>query len=112
MSSSSKYTIPHWLQFFAVLGVRPSEGPFDGAFKWSSEGMSKVISKGAFGKAGDGALEKSLGGGLGRVLEGALEGGLGEALRGASEGGSRTAPQALQVALGNCVSPHLEHFAP
>ena len=31
---------------------------------------------------------------------------------GASEGASRTAPQALQVALGNCVNPHLEHFAP
>ncbi len=74
--------------------------------------MSKVISKGAFGKADEGKSEESRGGGLGKVLEGALEGGLGETLRGASEGGSRTAPQALQVAFGNCVNPHLEHFAP
>jgi len=75
--------------------------------------MSKFNSNAALGETCEGAFEKARGGGFGRVLEeGGLEGGLGEALRGASEGASRTAPQALQVALGNCVNPHLEHFAP
>ena len=74
--------------------------------------MSKFISKEAFGKPSEAVFEKARSVGFGRVLDGALEGGLGEALRGASGGASRTAPQALQVALGNCVNPHLEHFAP
>jgi len=76
--------------------------------------MSKFNSNAALGETCEGAFEKARGGGgFGRVLEeGGLEGGLGEVLRGASEGASRTAPQALQVALGNCVNPHLEHFAP
>jgi len=70
--------------------------------------MSKVISKGAFGETCEVAFEKARRVGFGTSPEEAL----GEALRGASEGASRTAPQALQVALGNCVKPHLEHFAP
>jgi len=78
--------------------------------------MSKVISKEAFGKPSEAVFEKARSVDFGRVLEEALEGGfgggLGEALRGASGGASRTVPQALQVALGNCVNPHLEHFAP
>src|SRR4030042_6694667 len=112
ISSSSKYTIPHSLQLFAVLDVRPSEGSSGNTCLESSSGMSKVIPKEAFGKPSEAVFEKARGVGFGRVLKGALGGGLGEALRGASGGASRMAPQALQVALGNCVNPHLEHFAP
>jgi hypothetical protein len=70
--------------------------------------MSRFISKGAFGETCEAAVEKDCGEGFGT----SLKGGLVEALRGASGGASRTAPQALQVAWGSCINPHVEHFKP
>jgi len=59
--------------------------------------MSKVISKGALGETCEAVFERGRREGFGTAVEGVL----GETLGGASEGASRTAPQALQVALGN-----------
>ena len=77
-----------------------------------SNGASKVRSILAFGETSGDGFEKACAGVLASVLEGGFERGLGEAFGRASEGASRTAPHALQVALGNCVSPHVEHFTP
>src|SRR3989304_5766878 len=81
INSSSKYTIPHSLQFFARRDVAPSEGASDGTVLGSSNERSKVISEDALGEICEPVFDKARRGGLGRATEGPLEGGLGEALR-------------------------------